>query len=383
MPIAGEPRSASTKFADRPPLPALTGVRFIAAIGVVFYHFAEPIAAAHQPFANLISYGYSAVDLFFLLSGFVLCYSYLSDEGSMRGSTRSFYAARFARIYPAYLLGFLLAAPTNILWSLRVNHLGTALVKLGVSAAAVLTMQQAWTPWTAWSWNFPAWSVSVETFFYVVFPFVAPRLARLKAVQCLAACTGFWLLGLAAPLALYLAKGITGPPQLHDNLQMAIEFTPLLRLPEFLAGVLLGRAYVQGAFNAIHGSVVALLSSLAIVGLLAATPSIPHPLVANGLLMPLFAMLIVSLARGQGIVAALLSRPFMVLLGEASYGVYILQIPVAYVLRLPPPIHSLAALCVYLVALVTASLLSWHFVETPARKFLRGRLSAHPRRSPG
>jgi peptidoglycan/LPS O-acetylase OafA/YrhL len=65
----------------------------------------------------------------------------------------------------------------------------------------------------------------------------------------------------------------------------------------------------------------------------------PRPLLANGLLVPLFAILIYSLAEGGGLLARLLSLPTLVLLGEANYGIYILQIPVSYLLRQPPSIH--------------------------------------------
>jgi peptidoglycan/LPS O-acetylase OafA/YrhL len=46
-------------------------------------------------------------------------------------------------------------------------------------------MQQAWIPWTAWHWNYPAWSVSVETFFYLVFPFAALGLNLFRGKACL------------------------------------------------------------------------------------------------------------------------------------------------------------------------------------------------------
>ena len=89
-------------------LDAITGVRFLAAAGVVLYHFALPIVKPKSLLlSNLVGAGYTAVDLFFLLSGFILSYSYINLDGRMRGSRRNFYVSRFARIYPAYLVGFL------------------------------------------------------------------------------------------------------------------------------------------------------------------------------------------------------------------------------------------------------------------------------------
>jgi peptidoglycan/LPS O-acetylase OafA/YrhL len=358
-------------------LDALTGLRFFAAINVVLYHFARPaLPRWTYPLPNVVACGYVSVSLFFVLSGFILSYSYLDKkDGSMRGSARSFYTSRFARIYPAYFLAFLLAAPTNIITSLHVNHLVTAIVKLVTGAILVLTLQQAWTPWTAWYWNFPAWSISVETFFYVVFPWIAPRLAKLRLRSCVMLAAALWIFSLFAPTLLYLWKGTTGAPELNDHLQMAIEFNPILRLPEFLIGILLGRFYDLGYIPKLSSSLLSYAASLGILAVFAFCPFIPHPLLANGLMAPLFALLIYSLAQGEGLLANLLSRPWLVLLGEVSYGIYILQIPVALVLRMPPPYHALVDLAIYLIVLISVSILSWKFIESPLRTRLRTWLS--------
>jgi peptidoglycan/LPS O-acetylase OafA/YrhL len=323
------------------------------------------------PFGNLIGSGYVAVSLFFVLSGFIISYTYLTQGGGLRGTPRNFYVSRFARIYPAYLLAFLLAAPTDIQASLHANHLGTAVGKLAVNALMVLTMQQAWTPWTAWAWNFPAWSVSVEVFFYLLFPWIGPRLARVRSSSRLPLAAAFWATSLCAPFALWLLKGRTGPPQLGDHLQMAVEFTPLLRLPEFAIGILLGRAFVHRspAFDKLQN--LSLPITALILGVLMFCPFIPHPLLASALMTPLFAALIVSLAMGKGLLARFLSLPLLILLGEASYGIYILQIPVSFLTRTPPPLTSPRLLAVYCLCLVAFAVLSFSLIETPMRRRIR------------
>jgi peptidoglycan/LPS O-acetylase OafA/YrhL len=374
----GTPAAAGSQPADRskPSLNALTGLRFLAAMGVVFFHFSQPILQGRSYILfNLAGSGYIAVDLFYLLSGFILAYSYLSPEGKLLGSRRNFYVSRFARIYPAYFLAFILAAPSDISTSLHVNHLATAVAKLAISAGSVLTLQQAWTPWTAWDWNYPAWSVSVEVFFYLLFPWLAIRLARVKQTSALPLAGLFWLLGLVAPFVLWALKGATGQPSKADHLQMAIEFTPIFRLPEFAIGILLGRAYVLGRFRRLNGSLLATTAFVSIFAVLAFCPKLPHPLLANGLLAPLFALLIVSLAQAKGPIAWFLALPFMVTLGEASYGIYILQIPLALLINRPPPYHSIRVLFIYCALLVVCSVVSWRFVESPLRKNIRRWLS--------
>lgn len=353
-------------------LAALTGLRFIAAFDVVLYHFAHiPLPAWATPAKNIIGSGFVGVSLFFILSGFIMAYTYLAPDGGLRGTSRNFYASRFARIFPAYLLGFVLAAPTDIFLSLRANPVAIASLKLAVNGILVLAFVQAWTPYTAWAWNFPAWSVSVEVFFYALFPWLGPRLSRIPLSRCLVVAAGLWIVSLVAPTALFLLKGPTGPPQIGDYLQMAVEFTPLLRVPEFAIGILVGRVFVAGGFDRLRNGLLSLIVALIILMVMAFSPHLSHPFLAGGLLTPLFVLLIVTLAGGNGPLASFLSMPFMILLGEASYGIYILQIPVSYVLRCPPPHTSGRVLLTYCGALVFVALLSFRFIESPLRLRIR------------
>src|SRR5579863_1305776 len=90
---------------ERRPIRALTGLRFFAALHVVFYHYA--VGLLPYPLSSVAKNGYVAVGLFFVLSGFVLAYNYADRPMDIR----TFWTARFARIYPAYLLAFVLIAP--------------------------------------------------------------------------------------------------------------------------------------------------------------------------------------------------------------------------------------------------------------------------------
>lgn len=351
---------------------ALTGLRFFAAVAVVIYHFASVLSRSWAaPLTNLVNSGFVAVSFFYVLSGFVLSYSYVNSAGDMQGSRRSFWVARLARIYPAYLLAFLLAAPTNIVWSLNVNSLSAGITKLAVGAVSVLSLQQAWTPWSAWYWNYPAWSVSVESFFYLCFPLLVPAVKRIEKKYLIVAMVSLWIFGLALPSLLVATHRV--PADGNDRLAMAVEFTPLLRLPEFVVGILLARLYVQGVrINSRWNAAITYLPTILVVLTLAIFGSaVPRLLLSNGLLVPLFALLILGLADGQTVFAKCLSWSPLVLLGEASYGIYILQIPVSYILRSPPPLRSIQSICIYLVALIGISLLSWRFVEAPLRVLIR------------
>jgi peptidoglycan/LPS O-acetylase OafA/YrhL len=360
--------TSAARFKRVVELPALTGLRFFAALFVVLYHFVSPAArASHAVGANLLSTGYMAVGVFFLLSGFVLTYSYLGEAGTLSTDRRSFWIARFARIYPAYLFAFLVAAPFQIVGSIYVNGWRLAAEKLAVGGGLYLSLLQSWTPWTAWYWNPPAWSLSVEVFFYFCFPFLGLLFGRMLPRRCLGWAVGLWMAGLLVP-ALYCALRVPAAQPLASSLQLAIETNPLLRLPEFLVGVLLGRIYLSGFRFSPRAA--AALSLAVLVGLgaaLSASAAIPRPLLANGLLVPLSALLIFSLAHQRGLVAALLSNRVVKLLGEASFSIYILQIPVSHLLGFTPERFTPLRFACYLALLTGISLFSFFYVEKPLR----------------
>ena len=117
------------------------------------------------------------VPFFLILSGFILSYSYL---GQLRfgGERRRFWEARFCRVYPVYLLSLLID------WPIRGQMTAGFTI-------AVLTATQAWNPANglAQMWNFPAWTLSVEAFFYLCFPLLLPACAKLQRriqIACIA-----------------------------------------------------------------------------------------------------------------------------------------------------------------------------------------------------
>src|SRR6266853_1107259 len=92
----------------RPRLPALTSLRFFAAFHVVIFHFqAMQIFIGPAWFQKLSSIGYVGVSFFFVLSGFILVYTYAGRDTP----ARDFWRARFARIYPAFAFSLLLTGP--------------------------------------------------------------------------------------------------------------------------------------------------------------------------------------------------------------------------------------------------------------------------------
>ncbi len=370
-------------------LDALTGIRFFAAFLVVCFHVGvSPIGKVSAPAAQIAMKGHAAVGLFYVLSGFVLAYNYLDR----RVSYKDFLLARFARIYPVYFLALLLSLPA---WALhtRQEH---DFFNLALSFVTVPTLIQAWWPGTALLWNAPAWSLSVEAFFYCMFPLVlvAFRNAsarRLRVTVAAAVATTFainivYLLGQHAPWRDLANR----PPDVWTRLETTsalgvVNFNPLLRFPEFVAGVALGALFLKRGAQALGG--VAWLPDVLASGVLvlslsiAALPQfVPYPILHNALFLPLWCLLVYSLA-GSRILCRALGCGWLIVLGEISYGMYILQQPVSQWFKLfmlkvghltiQGDYPDLGMFLTYSVVLTVASYASYKWLETPLRRVIR------------
>lgn len=288
-------------------------LRGIAAFLVVAYHF--QFGASHRlPVESTTAFFnrcYLLVDLFFILSGFII--SYTRDAGSLRvmsrGEARDFYVIRLARIYPLHvfcLCGALVA--TIGLWLVRRWHhaeLGTTVVDAAAARSFIeeILLVQAWIP-GAPRWNIPSWSISAELFAYLTFPLIL--LAR-HHLPRLTSC-----LLLMLPLAFYLVVMLrTG------SLDIIAGAAPLRCLSGFMIGVLLCE-YRQGVASWPNG-VIAACQCLAVVAIVAvlATPC-PDPVI-----IPFFALLVIVTWEDRGPLRAVLFHRTLIRSGELSYSVYL------------------------------------------------------------
>lgn len=370
----------------RPPLPALTGLRFVAALGVVLFHYEFLIPGLGKrlsPGANIVHSGYVGVSLFFVLSGFILAYTYLSPGEGMRGTLDGFWQARIARVYPVYLFALVFSAPLFIdvafFHQVGVTHLRD------VIEASVLTplLLQGWTPKKAWMWDGPAWSLSAEAFFYLLFPFVGAAIARQGKKRIVLVAIAAFICALLAPF-LYAAFHPGGlgrvTPTTYGPWIALLKFSPLVHLPEFVIGLVAGVIFLRRrARSSPSGRAgwVALFAFSAIVITLMNGDRIPYLLFNGGLLAPLFAALIYALAAGPGLIAELLSTEVAQLLGGASYALYLIHLPLSnYLTRVwvavagAPP-SGAVALAVFVVAAIGLSVFVYRIVEVPARGRLR------------
>jgi peptidoglycan/LPS O-acetylase OafA/YrhL len=362
---------------ERPNLPALTGLRFVAALGVVFFHRGQDFVAAYGPawLRPVAASGYVGVSLFFVLSGFILAYTYF-DRRECPPRPRPFYEARLARIYPVYLLGLAIALPFGLRDLLRLPGPGEQ-ARAAAAWGAETLLLQGWHPETACGLNCPGWSLSVEVFFYALFPFLG--FAFYRSVRAHLALLPLLTALAVLPPALYHVTQPDGLARVdastHTFLVSLVKYNPLLHLPEFLLGIVV--AGLHFAWRARSGPWTwPLWPALIVFAALLHGPSLPHLVLHNGLLAPVFGWLILTLARPEPYVSRLLAWRPLVLLGEASFSLYIVHMPLwmwyaSVGKRLLGGERPALDFPLYLALSLGASLLLYRAVELPARGALK------------
>jgi peptidoglycan/LPS O-acetylase OafA/YrhL len=228
--------------------------------------------------------------------------------------------------------------------------------------ASYVLLLQGWTGRLAFHWNTPAWSLSCEMFFYLCFPLAAVWLGRAgrRVTLSVAALT------CVLPAAL-LGLGI---PEM---------WKPLIHLSDFLMGVVAARAYdlLLASRGALKGRgywlyAPTLLGALALI----AWPETLGALPLNDTLRPLNALLLLGLALDGGWLARLLAARVTVYLGQASYAMYILHVPLLWwYSRLGPRwlgrMPSTASGLMYAAGVIAVSATVFRLVEAPANRVIR------------
>ncbi len=309
---------------------------------------------------SLLRGGYLAVQTFFILSGFVLARSYATTQWNRQSLTR-FATARFARIYPVYVLSLLVVSRFILETLVKPDRtIAQKAALLGDYGFVLL----GWTGSLNVGWNTPAWSLSCEVFFYLCFPllFLWLRKGSLSRI--------FTALGISMVFPIVLAHA--GVPAV---------WKPMHHLSDFLAGIAAAGLYETGwrKIPALRRRGYLLYAP----AIAAAIAFIAHPEVLRGtladlntVLRPLNVALLIGLAFGDGFLARFLSLRPVEYLGKVSYSMYILHVPVLwwfsrYALHLIGPAPHLWNAVAFLVCVVTISIAAFELVESPANNWIR------------
>ena len=360
MPIVVKPASSGR-------IESLTGVRMLAA-GAVFLSHATLIDSVPESTQYFMAAGYNGVTLFFVLSGFVLAWNYSDRLASPTPkAVWSFFVARFARVYPLYLVVLLIVVARPL-----------AHGSVDGSIWAHIFAVQSWdvSVSQAFSYNGPGWSIGVEFFLYACFPLVIFVLARFGRRMLL------WGLVVAVALVFLVTLWfvVTGRGELPSaDPQSAHRWlyrTPLSRLGDFTVGAITALIIIRGRdVPAWAARSAQLVGALGFVAVMAYRPLIYTAWSWDAAYLIPTLLLIWGLAVGPEtrFSRVLASRP-MVLLGESSFAFYLLH---SFVIQSIPITGIttvrgwLLVVAVQFFVAVLVSIGAHIAVERPAQRWLR------------
>jgi peptidoglycan/LPS O-acetylase OafA/YrhL len=310
---------------------------------------------------SLVRGGYLAVQTFFVLSGFVLARNYADARWSGKDLVK-YGAARLARIYPVYLLSLMVVAP--FIWHTMLKP-GPPVAHKATLLADYLFVLQGWTGGLGVGWNTPAWSLSCEFFFYLLFPLVFP-LMRNAGRRVVAV----------------VMVGCIVTPVLLAHAQVPWFWKPIHHFSDFVAGIAAARLY-----DFLAGHMSRRGAWLYVPAAIGGVVLVMYPGIMDGTygdlntgLRPLNVLALAGLALGGGFLADLLSSRTADYLGKVSYSMYILHVPVLWwyakwsvtgsvfgLMVLPRPAVAL----LYMALVTAAGAISFAWVETPANRWIR------------
>ena len=346
-------------------LSALTSIRFLAALRVAMYHL---VNWDHRTYWWRGLMGTPAsVSYFFVSSGFLLTYTYGARFDRDEMNYTKFWLGRSARLLPVYFLGLLVAFPVL---------LHTHTIAPGKMALTIFLLQ-AWFPSSALYWNTPAWALSNLAFCYLTLPLLLRATRRFSKTTCLVSATVAWITSLTLSLT-YLHLNPDGLTHIDSNSVAfwlyVLKYNPLSHLPEFFIGVLAARLFTAtGGFKRTRSDFAFVVSTAIILVVLLLGYSLPYPVTHTGLLAPLLAVLIASIASGA-FIDKILKPKWFVLLGQSSFALYMLHAPlliyVAWYFASRTELGHIGHLVV-VAAIVALSLALFKWIETPVTAKLR------------
>jgi len=414
-------------MARRDDIAALTGLRFVAAFFVLFAHLLPKAMPFPNPpgwYQQISALSAEGMTLFFVLSGFVIHYNYSGsiEQHGARGIF-NFFVARFARLYPLYLVVVL----CSLLLSFSYAQLPAATPD---ALPSYLLMVQTWFYWPLGDYGLiyelgllpsVAWSISTEWFFYLAYPLIWVGLRRLKSARA-----RLWFALLLSTLicgAIILASlrmsqlnefgaqtfGLAGKasaqPHQYSFYRWLIYFSPYSRIFEFILGCICASVYMTSRTTKPSAG-EQLIGFIALIATIIATVLL-HWLMfgpARGWgtwsiitqfhmafgFAPFMAIIIFCCARYQNGITRIFSSWPLVTCGEASYSLYLLHLVIVMAVRWEAAevtsfivgVGDALRLTVAALAAIGLSLVTWRIIEVPARQAIRDAFTIRGREQP-
>ena len=368
-------------------IPALTSLRFFAAAMIVIQHTSY-FFKIWQDFSNSFVL-IQGVTFFFVLSGFILTYTH-SNLSGVTDSFR-FIWARIARVWPVHV--FVMAIFIILYGPVFNTGYETTTLQLFLNAALL----QAWDPYTSgfFAYNGVAWTLSVEMFFYTLFPILIYKFSSTWHIKILAS------IGLVF-LGIFIAKAtdsmpFTGEDTISNSSWLYI--WPPARLLEFVLGMVAGKAYLTYGHRLDRTEVTSTISGIAAVMIILygaiKSPMFAYKLQALGLFSesgkawfvvsgaaPFFAIGLFLISSDKGLIQKALSWQPLVLLGEISFSVYLThQVIFRCIVMNPKWLEgwpNYIQMAAYWAFTLMVSYLLWQIVEKPCQRAMRSLFKKQP-----
>lgn len=353
-------------------IPALTGIRGVAAVWVVLFHLLAVASVGNvDAFSHIpiVRSGHLSVDMFFVLSGFVLTMTFGQAFAQPSWpALRDFWIGRVFRILPIHWTALALYVGLYAL-------LGSDLVMTqrhdAASLLASALLVQSWL-FMPKSWNLPAWSLSAEWLAYIAFPAMIMISAKANNPSRI----------IGASLSLFgvliAACWFAGDISLDHIRSLGLARC----LIEFPIGIMMYRLWKQEDIRADQADKI-LLFGLLLLGVAMTRP------VFDLIAVPAFAMIVLASASKSPLAEAAMGNRVAVLLGEISFSAYILHwimIELAAYLVVTKGVAGVDAAWVFAVGFAAVwpiAWLSWRYIELPSQRvgkaLLRHRSTGHLR----
>ena len=341
---------------------SLTSARFIASFAIVLYHFKDQMGFHIEEYTHILKNAYVGVDFFFILSGFIMAHSYVTQITQKKFSFLTFMKRRFARIYPVHFVTLMAFCGLGFLFFL-LGIKPNIPEKYTLEAIPInLLLLQAWGLKAEGTFNTPSWSISAEWLAYLLFLPLILLLLKLNKILSLT-------LTIITMIAFYfITPSITGTQMTGLAHHLGI----LRIIPEFFYGIAM---YLFLSYKIPSQKI----STALWVGGLIAMLFCLHFGVLDLITIFLFGILIYALAArscyGQH---HILDNPVLIYGGQISYSMYMIHALIYtlafngadILLENQSSMMQIIIWGVSVIAVFPAAIVLFHLIEEPGRKFI-------------
>lgn len=352
----------------------LTSMRFIFCLMVFLSHITDilndsEILIVKMVSSSIFTEGYLGVSFFFILSGFILSYTYQEKIITGKVSNKEFIINRITRIYPLHILTLLISIP---LVFVNIEGILNGIIQF-VNMFINIFLIQSFIPIKGiyFGFNSPSWSISNELFFYLLTPYLFRNfINEIKTNRFIL------ILGLMVVVIIGIQ---TIPISYHHSI---FYINPIVRLLDFIIGIYLYEIYKSNnikGLNFTKSSLVEILSISLFIVFFYFHNDIPKVYRYSVYYWIPMLFIIYVFSVGKGLLSNMLSNRIFVYLGEISFGFYLIHLLVIKYFKilyykLDLNMSELTQVSIIFIISLLLSIISFQYYENKVRGKLKGYL---------